>query len=208
MQFVPESITKALIKNDIAIENLPFEKNEVQRWIDGCSVPDANQLAQLSDALNVPIPHFYLTNTLGDRLRLSREKMGLTYAAVANRVHLSESRVIEWENDTAIPNTTSLSLLGNMFNVSLGYLLGLTASNEMPERGHDKLLSARLTAIRKHKKVSQKQLSEMIGVKQSTVSSWELATNGFPLEQRKKVAEVLGVTLAQLNGDQPLDDMS
>lgn len=59
-----------------------------------------------------------------DRLRTCRKKLGLSQAALAKKVFVSQQAIAKWESDKATPNPEMLTKLANALNVSLDYLLG------------------------------------------------------------------------------------
>jgi transcriptional regulator with XRE-family HTH domain len=63
-----------------------------------------------------------------------------------------------------------------------------------------KILSDRIKSRRLEKNLSQKELSELIGIKKSTVSSYERDNSSPDVDKLKKIALVLGTTSDYLLG--------
>ena len=57
-------------------------------------------------------------------LRNLREKHNLTQEQMADRLHVTRQAVSRWENGETQPNTDTLKLLSQEFNISINTLLG------------------------------------------------------------------------------------
>lgn len=64
----------------------------------------------------------------GDRLRLLRERYGLSQNDLADRLGTSQTQIMRWEGNKVIPSAESVISLAKFFNVSSDYLLGLVAT--------------------------------------------------------------------------------
>lgn len=53
-----------------------------------------------------------------------RNKMGLSQDELAQKIFVTRQAVSRWENGETVPNTETLKLLSNLFNVSINTLLG------------------------------------------------------------------------------------
>jgi len=65
----------------------------------------------------------------------------------------------------------------------------------------ESLFFERLKSTRKEKGISQQELSRMLGVSRSAVSSWEIGNNEPEMKTLRKIAEVLNVSVAYLLGE-------
>src|ERR1700723_2119495 len=61
---------------------------------------------------------------LGKRIKLAREKIGLTQAQLAKKLDVSPGAVGQWEIDLGVPATERLRALADSLGVSLDWLLG------------------------------------------------------------------------------------
>lgn len=59
---------------------------------------------------------------------------------------------------------------------------------------------------RKRKKLSQKALAEMIGVKHNTISSWESCTNSVDIDNLFKICDALDVSINVMMGIDEVDN--
>ncbi|WP_054950189.1 helix-turn-helix domain-containing protein [Numidum massiliense] len=60
---------------------------------------------------------------LGDRLRLLRERQGLTQLALANKLHLPNQNISNYERGFRQPDYETLQLLADFFDVTIDYLI-------------------------------------------------------------------------------------
>lgn len=60
----------------------------------------------------------------------------------------------------------------------------------------------RAAQIRKQKGLSQGELADLVGVEQPTISRFERGFDGVTLRLIKQIADALGVTVADLFGDE------
>lgn len=67
--------------------------------------------------------------SLGERLRLAREKKELTQIAVFKKIGIHNKTLSGYENNVASPDPETLKDLALLYDVSSDYLLGIT--NEM-----------------------------------------------------------------------------
>jgi len=64
---------------------------------------------------------------VADKIKILREKMGITQAELAKQLGVTRSGVNAWEMGISTPSTQCIVKLSQFFNVSTDYLLG--ASN-------------------------------------------------------------------------------
>jgi len=61
--------------------------------------------------------------TFGEKLFQLRKEKGLSQEALAEKLNTSRQAVSKWENDQGYPETEKLLMIGNVFEVSMDYLL-------------------------------------------------------------------------------------
>lgn len=61
--------------------------------------------------------------TFGEKLIKLRKEKGLSQEALAEKLHTSRQAVSKWENGQGYPETEKLLMIGNIFGVSMDYLL-------------------------------------------------------------------------------------
>lgn len=67
--------------------------------------------------------------TLGQKLRLLREKAEMTQKEMANLISVNRVSYTQYENDKRTPPPDTLKKLANIFNVSVDYLLDNSRSH-------------------------------------------------------------------------------
>ena len=82
--------------------------------------------------------------TMGQRIAARRKLLNLSQEALAERLDISRQAVSKWESDAAIPEIDKLIALSKLYNVSVGWLLGVEAQ-ENPQS--DELSEAQLKMV-------------------------------------------------------------
>lgn len=63
---------------------------------------------------------------IDQKIKMLREKKGITQAELANQLGITRSGVNAWEMGISTPSTQYIIILAKFFNVSTDYLLGLS----------------------------------------------------------------------------------
>lgn len=63
--------------------------------------------------------------TLGQRIASRRKILGMSQESLAEHLEVSRQAVSKWESDGAIPEIDKLIALSKIFDVSIGWLLGV-----------------------------------------------------------------------------------
>ena len=140
-----------------------------------------------------------------EKLKVLRKTKGLTQQEVADLVHVDRVRITNWENGKREPNFENLSMLACIFDVSIDFLLSeyLEISKEAYLKLKEEkknLFSVRLKELRLKKGLTQTELGEKVGVKQSTFTNWENGKREPSFENLVKLADLLDVSLDSLFG--------
>ena len=140
-----------------------------------------------------------------EKLKVLRKTKGLTQQEVADLVHVDRVRITNWENGKREPNFENLSMLACIFDVSIDFLLSeyLEISKEAYLKLKEEkknLFSVRLKELRLKKGLTQTELGEKVGVKQSTFTNWENGKREPSFENLVKLADLLEVSLDSLFG--------
>jgi len=64
-------------------------------------------------------------NVIGESIRQVRKKHGLTQAQFGEIIGKSQSTIYSYENGSVIPSFEVLCTLSQLFDISLGHLMGL-----------------------------------------------------------------------------------
>lgn len=68
---------------------------------------------------------------IGERIKETREKNGMTQAVLSKKLGISRSAVNAWEMGISVPSVQYLIELSKLFNVSADYLLELDAKESV-----------------------------------------------------------------------------
>lgn len=75
--------------------------------------------------------------TFGEKLLKLRKEKGLSQEALAEKVNTTRQAISKWENGQGFPETEKLLVLGNIFEVSIDYLLKDTnEENNSSDKGY------------------------------------------------------------------------
>lgn len=69
----------------------------------------------------------------GERLKMLREKAGVSQQKIADMVGLTQQAVGKWENDKAEPDLATVTKLAEIFDCSTDYLLGKSDDPHPPD---------------------------------------------------------------------------
>jgi transcriptional regulator with XRE-family HTH domain len=103
------------------------------------------------------------TQTIGSRIKLAREKIGLNQTEVSNLMNLTRGVCGQWERGLANPATAHLSRLADILGVSFEYLAkGTNAKSPKSEvvlsdKTQEKILNAKAIKLIENMPFKQKQ---------------------------------------------------
>lgn len=72
---------------------------------------------------------------IAERIKMLREKKGITQAELAKQLGVTRSGVNAWEMGISIPSTQYIAELARFFNISADYLLGLSQTSSISVEG-------------------------------------------------------------------------
>ena len=72
---------------------------------------------------------------LAEKIKLLREKAGITQSELSRRLGLTRSGVNAWEMGLSVPSTQYIVELSRCFNVSTDYLLGMDDTATLSIKG-------------------------------------------------------------------------
>ena len=70
---------------------------------------------------------------LSERLVRLRKQKGLSQFDVAESLHISRQAISKWESGSSIPSTDNLRLLGNLYGVTVDFLLNGEENQQISE---------------------------------------------------------------------------
>ena len=72
----------------------------------------------------------------GEKLQKLRKEKGMVHRrSLAARLHVSRQAVSKWENDQGYPETEKMLMIGNIFSVTMDYLLKDEGGDQPQEQG-------------------------------------------------------------------------
>ena len=105
--------------------------------------------------------------TLGERLRKSRKRKGLSQSAASEAIGISNKALSRYETDASYPALEVLKKLGRLYDVSSEYLLGNTgAMGESSDTAYNPEASENMISMTDHK-ASAKKLIDFIAASPS-----------------------------------------
>ena len=133
---------------------------------------------------------------LGERLRIFRERRGLTLQEVASRSGLSRSYISEIENGKKQPSLKTLEALAGALNVALEALM--PEGDLEVDAEADNPLGDRLRLARERKGMSLAEAAEAAGISVSYLSEIERGQAQPAVETLRLLAQVVGLPLSQV----------
>ncbi len=84
---------------------------------------------------------------IADKIKILREKKGITQSELATNLGITRSAVNAWEMGITVPSTQYVVELAKFFNVSADYLLGLSSTSTISVDGLNEREIASLVEI-------------------------------------------------------------
>ena len=143
-----------------------------------------------------------------EKLKTLRKKKGITQQKVAHLLGTVQGVYSKWERGVYEPNYENLSMLSCIFDVSIDFLLSdyieISKDKYLEMQESDLIISnvfpQRLKEIRIKRGLTQTELGEKVGVKQSTFTNWENGKREPNFEIVIKLADLLEVSVDWLFG--------
>ena len=85
--------------------------------------------------------------SIGQRIAQKRKEQGLSQEALGEQLGVSRQSIYKWESDAALPEIEKLIALSRLFNVSVGWLLGVEENAALPQKHTEELTEAQLKMV-------------------------------------------------------------
>ena len=96
-----------------------------------------------------------------DKIKLLREKRGITQAELAKQLGITRSGVNAWEMGLSVPSTQYIIELAVFFGVSTDYLLGLADTSTISVKGlSDKEIASIIEIINCYKENNNSKIND------------------------------------------------
>jgi transcriptional regulator with XRE-family HTH domain len=146
---------------------------------------------------------------MGNRIRTLREKFGFTQDELADKLGLkTRTSVSSYEAGRAVPSGDSLSAIADLFGVTTDFILGRSNGREPQAEDPNEMaqtlfeadyinnvdVSRAIKTERKSQGFTQRQLADLVGVGQKTISQYETGYQEIPTKTLYKIVNALGYT--------------
>ena len=117
---------RGLTREELAeLSDLPV--SQIEKFENGESVPDYEQLDILAGALNLTVGCFveesYYKSNIGTRLKEMRQSQGLSVASLAGKAGVSSGLISQIEGNYTIPSLDTLEKIAETMGITLHYFL-------------------------------------------------------------------------------------
>lgn len=187
-------------------------RSAIGMWESGHSQPDGLTLVRLASALGVSADELLGKpaeekdgeegsgggTSFSAKLRELRRRAGMTQGALADKIGVERSSVGKYETGT-VPSFEVLQNISGVFGVSIDLLTG--DEPLPPERSKHN----RVAALRRERRMLQKDVAAQLGVTPNTLSNWENGKYEPDLASLAKLSEIFGVSVDYIigNSDNP-----
>ena len=134
------------------------------------------------------------------RLSDLRNEAGMTQSKLAEELGVTQQAVNTYENSDKDIMTSTILRIADYFDVSVDYLMGVSESKDILEPRSNDECYKRIGDIRRLKRLSQKQMAELLGVSQQQVGRFESGKYDLSGKRFLQIAEVCDVSLDYLAG--------
>ena len=110
-------------------------------------------------------------NDFGTRLKLLREKSGMTQISLSTRLGMSQESISSYERGASTPSIDVLKTIAAFFNVSTDYLLGMD-DNEYRVASSE-LNSFEISLLRNFKKLKLREKEFLVKLSADMVAHYE-----------------------------------
>lgn len=129
---------------------------------------------------------------LGNNIKRHRELKGLTQEELAQKSGLSKNAIWNYENNHREPNIKTIENIAAALEVGINQLISDTDFNV------SQTLGDKIRAIRKDRKLTQKEFGELIGKAEITIRKYEKGDVTPPLDVVLKIGKKLGSEISDL----------
>ena len=128
---------------------------------------------------------------IAQNLKYLRERKGETQKDISSLLNVSEMTISRYENGENEPDLKNVVVLANHFDVSLDEIISVKMNEEIP------LYLKNLRYLRTRFDMKQKDIANLLGVSQKSISKYEKCERTPTIENVIKLADYFGFTLDQ-----------
>ena len=85
--------------------------------------------------------------SIGQRIAQKRKELGLSQEALGEQMGISRQAIYKWESDSALPEIDKLVVLSKLFDVSVGWLLGVEEQETFEKSDSDTMHPEQLDMV-------------------------------------------------------------
>lgn len=137
-----------------------------------------------------------------DTLQLLISEKGITKNKMLTDLGLGTGTFNTWLKRDSLPNGDTLVKIAKYFGVSTDYLLGLTPSHNSKEIPSLDILN-RIISLLEIQHKTQKDLTDYLGVQNTTFTKWKAGDNTSYMKYLPKIATFLSVSADYLINGEP-----
>lgn len=185
---------------------LGINQTAISQWERGTTLPSLDNIRKLLYEFNPTIKSSVMSslkeNCFSDNLRNLREDKGMTQEELAKRIGISTITIRAYEANRREPSGVILCKLAKFFNVNPIKLLGTLINKETFKLGinEENTFAENLKEIRKQRGLTQRQLSEELGIPIKTIINYENSYRLPDYENLKFIANHFNVECFVLIG--------
>lgn len=157
---------KGLTQTELA-EKFGISQTTPSKREKGLAIPEPQMLKKLSEFYGVSIDYLLGNNettTIGKRIKELRIQYGYTQSELAEMLNVEKSNISKWESGVYEPSKDLIIKIGEIFNVSVDYLL---KNNNFSKPINN------LRTLRKQKGFTLKEVANKLNLAESTISLYE-----------------------------------
>lgn len=193
---------------DLALR-LGVSEETIRLWERGAVQPTPERLARLIPVLAIeasfwqqePASAGHADDDLPElarRLRTERTALGLTQAAVAERLGVAQATYAAWETGRATPGAQHAARLAALLGETEGAVASIIAAPLVVDTSGWPQLGRLMGARRQALQLSRAALAQEIGTTSRTIMTWELGYRRPPASHLPALARALAVTVEEL----------
>lgn len=148
---------------------------------------------------------------ISENIRFLRQKSNLTQKQLADALQIAPSAVSMYERGEREPDFETIILISDFFDVDIDSLVKRSIFSSLSEKHCESeskenqsassiTIAENIRFYRKRANLTQKQLAEKLGVKNSAVSNWENGQNFIGISVLPRLCHLLGITTDQIYG--------
>ena len=123
--------------------------------------------------------------TMGQRIAVRRKLKNMSQEALAEQLQVSRQAISKWESDGAVPEVDKLISLGQIFGVSVGWLLGTEQEEGLRLPGNS-LTESQITAVEEIVAQNHPKRRTLAGVLLTVAALWVVLGLGISYAERQE----------------------